>query len=98
MKRNLIIAIVLTGAAALSSCSTTKIASLKSSAFDDDVYFTNAKAGDSQDFVADNQMNYKTDDDYFYYGDYASRINKFASYSPFSYNDDFYYSYVPYDN
>lgn len=98
MKRNLIIGIVLFGAVALSSCSTTKIASLRSAATDDDVYFTSAKAGDAQNVVADNQMSYNTDDDYYYYGDYASRLNRFTNYSPFSYNDNFYYNYVPYNN
>ena len=88
---------------ALSACSTSqKLAS--TSAPDDDVYFTQAKAGD-QIVYADNNYRNNTgnygyddyDDDYYYYGDYSSRINRFGYNSPFPYYDNFYYGYSPYN-
>jgi hypothetical protein len=97
MKRNLFTGIFLIGAIALSSCSTMdKIA--KSEDMGDDVYFTKAKAGDDVDYVAQynqQQVAQVRNDDYYYYGDYESRINRFSYYSPFDYQAD-YYSYVPY--
>jgi hypothetical protein len=97
MKRNLFTGIFLISAIALSSCSTMdKIA--KSDDMGDDVYYTKAKAGDQFDYVAQynqQQISKVRNDDYYYYGDYESRINRFGYYSPFAYQDD-YYSYVPY--
>jgi hypothetical protein len=102
MKWNIAIGIFLIGAMALSSCSTTKLANTERS---DDVYFSKAKAGDEPTYAAvDNQNPNATqeqaysddDDDYFYYDDYASRINRFSYYSPFSYYDNLYYGYNNY--
>ncbi len=101
MKRNIAIGIFLISALALSSCSTQKLATV---ATNDDVYFSNAKAGDEPIYAAtpvynqadaDYQQSLQTedDDDYFYYDDYASRINRFSYYSPFSYYDNLYYGY-----
>ena len=67
---------------ALSSCSTTKLANPESS---DDVYFSNARAGNEPTYAAadtysqnpDQDQGYD-DDDYFYYDDYTSRINRFS--------------------
>lgn len=104
MKRNLLKGIVFISAIVLSSCSApNKLTGIKKTIVnDDDVYYTQAKAGDKIDYIANNQYQqnsgYNGDDDYYYYGDYASRLNRFSSYSPFDYNDDFYYSYVPYSN
>jgi len=99
MKRNLIKGIILIGAVALSSCSATKLASIKSDINDDDVYYTRAKAGDVSDYIAANtQRTYNGDDDYYYYGDYASRIARFNNPTPFDYDDNFYFTYVPYNN
>jgi hypothetical protein len=101
MKRNLLKGIVLISAIVLSSCSSTnKLASVKSN-LDDDVYYTQAKAGDKTEYFNDNtaqQNGYAADDDYYYYGDYTSRLNRFSSYAPFDYSDDFYFSYVPYNS
>ncbi|MGF7078312.1 hypothetical protein [Mucilaginibacter sp. UYCu711] len=97
MKRNLFTGIFLISAIALSSCSTMDKLS-KSEDMGDDVYFTKAKAGDQFDYVAQynqQQASNVRNDDYYYYGDYESRINRFGYYSPFAYQDD-YYSYVPY--
>jgi hypothetical protein len=96
MKRNLLKGIILISVVALSSCSTTnKLAGTKN--IDDDVYFTKAKSGDYMVYASDNQQNnYSGDNDYYYYGDYASRISRFSYFSPFDYDDDFYYSYSSY--
>lgn len=104
MKRNIISGIILIGALALGSCSTTKLASSQLNQ-DDDVYFSKAKAGDLPQYVTnipqqqqntnDNYNN--NDDDYYYYDSYASRINRFNYTSPFSYYDGFYDGfYSPY--
>jgi hypothetical protein len=98
MKRNLFTGMFLISAIALSSCSTMdKIA--KSDDMGDDVYYTKAKAGDRFDYVAQYNQQQQAqpvrNDDYYYYGDYESRINRFGYNSPFDYQDD-YYSYVPY--
>ncbi|MEN0053333.1 MAG: hypothetical protein AAGC65_06675 [Mucilaginibacter sp.] len=102
MKRNIAIGIFLIGALALSSCSTTKLANTERS---DDVYFSNAKAGTDPIYAAVDNQNPNIsqeqaysddDDDYFYYDDYASRINRFNYYSPFSYYDNLYYGYGNY--
>ena len=103
MKRNLIKGIILISAVVLSSCSSTsKLAGLKNSANDDDVYYTKAVSGDKQEYIAENNQqnntNYNGDDDYYYYGDYATRLNRFASATPFDYSDNFYFTYVPYNN
>jgi len=105
MKRNIAIGIFLIGAMALSSCSTTKLANTDTS---DDVYFSNAKAGDEPTYAAADNYNPNAtqgqayvddDDDYFYYDDYASRINRFSYFSPFSFYDNLYYGYSdPYYN
>jgi len=102
MKSNIIKGMILASAVALSSCSSTgKLTASKYSVNDDDVYYTRAKAGDKvDDIMYANQQNnnYNGDDDYYYYGDYASRINRFSNFTPFDYDDDFYFSYVPYNN
>ncbi len=105
MKRNIAIGIFLIGAMALSSCSTTKLANTDIS---DDVYFSKAKAGDEPTYAAADNYNPNAaqgqtyiddDDDYFYYDDYASRINRFSYFSPFSFYDNLYYGYSdPYYN
>lgn len=103
MKRNIIKGIVLIGALALGSCSTTQLASNMKDK-DDDVYFSNAKAGDQIEYVAStqpvanqqNRYNNYNDDDYYYYDSYASRINRFGYFSPFNYYNDIYYGYSPY--
>jgi hypothetical protein len=96
MKRNLLKGIILISAVALSSCSTLNQLA-KTSYTGDDVYFTKAQAGDSFDYTAAYpQIQNTRNDDYYYYGDYESRINRFSYYSPFSYDDDFYYGYNPY--
>ncbi len=87
---------------ALASCSTQKVASNQH--VDDDVYFTKAKAGEQVPMqIAYNQNVYTTpqdnsgtysDDDYYYYDSYASRINRFSYNSPFNYYDDYYYDYT----
>ncbi|MCC8426167.1 hypothetical protein [Mucilaginibacter sp. UR6-11] len=99
MKRNLLKGIILISAIALSSCSTMNSLS-KTGDAGDDVYYTKAKAGDSFDFnqqYIQPQNDYVRNDDYYYYGDYESRINRFSYFTPFDYDDDFYYSYVPYN-
>ncbi|GAA4918224.1 hypothetical protein [Mucilaginibacter defluvii] len=110
MKLHITIGIALLGAAALSSCSTTKLASNQSFG-DDDVYHTQAKAGDAPVYAArpvyrnedpgvgsDGYEDdyYTTDDEYYYYDDYSSRINRFGYFSPFGYYDNLYYGYGPY--
>ncbi|PTQ97998.1 hypothetical protein C8P68_103157 [Mucilaginibacter yixingensis] len=101
MKRNILNGIILISALALGSCSTQKLASNQG---DDDVYNTNARAGDSPEYIARSnapvQDRYYNDggydDDYYYYDSYASRINRFSYYSPFNYYDNLYYGYSPY--
>lgn len=93
---------MLIGVLAFASCSTQKLASNQQ--VDDDVYFTKAKAGEQmpmqiaydQNVYANPQDNSGTysDDDYYYYDSYASRINRFSYNSPFSYYDDYYYDYA----
>jgi hypothetical protein len=94
MKRNLLKGIVLISVIALSSCSSTHKLTGTINA-DDDVYYTKATAGDQIEYTNNYQQNNNGDDDYYYYGDYASRINRFNYFTPFDYNDDFYYSYSP---
>jgi len=102
MKRNIINGAMLIGLLAFASCSTQKIAS--NQAVDDDVYYTKAKAGEqiavqypyNQNVYADplDQTGSNSDDDYYYYDSYASRINRFSYSSPLSYYDDYYYDYA----
>jgi hypothetical protein len=101
MKRNLLRGIILIGAMALSSCSTLNTIS-KSENTGDDVYYTKAKAGDDYEYIAPEYAQQPVvapirNDDYYYYGDYESRIKRFSYYTPFDYDDDFYYSYTPYN-
>ncbi|MFD0792090.1 hypothetical protein ACFQZX_00595 [Mucilaginibacter litoreus] len=96
MKRNLVLGIIFFGAAALSSCSVNKTASTSRNS--DDMYYTKATATEAPEYVAYNQEantddQYDDEDDYFYYDDYASRINRFSYYSPFSYYDTGYWGY-----
>lgn len=103
MKRNLLKGIVLISVIALSSCSTTSKLAGTQITDDDDVYYTKAKAGDQMEYADANYQqdynnNYNGDDEYYYYGDYASRINRFNYFSPFEYDDNFYYDYSPYSN
>jgi hypothetical protein len=101
MKRNIAIGIFLISALTLGSCSTQK---LTTTATNDDVYFSNAKAGDEPIYAAQPVYNQgdadyqqaqqqEDDDDYFYYDDYASRINRFSYYSPFGFYNNLYYGY-----
>ncbi|MEO6151264.1 MAG: hypothetical protein ABIN95_00325 [Mucilaginibacter sp.] len=110
MKRNITLGTIIISAIALSSCSTTKLASSQNAG--DDVYNSVAKAADAPVYVAppvyrdENEDAaegdgyeddyYASDDDYYYYDDYASRINRFNYYSPFGYYDNLYYGYSPY--
>ncbi|MFD2146353.1 hypothetical protein [Mucilaginibacter antarcticus] len=99
MKRNLLKGItILISAVALSSCSElSKLA--KTSYAGDDVYYTKAQAGDTYDnssmYTQANNTNTRNDD-YYYYGDYQTRINRFSYSSPFAYDYDYYYDYNPY--
>jgi len=98
MKSDLLKGIVIISAVALSSCSVTnKMAGTRNTG-DDDVYYTKAQAGDRIEYADANNYQQNTNDDYYYYGDYASRINRFSYNSPFDYDDEFYYTYVPYNN
>jgi len=94
MKRNLSKGIVLISIVLLSSCSvTSKLAGTQNNG--DDVYYTKAIAGDQvgyADVTTNRQNSYSPDNDYYYYGDYTSRINRFSYSSPFDYDDDFYFS------
>jgi hypothetical protein len=102
MKTTILKGVVLFGALALASCSTTnQLASSKKP--DDDVYFSNAKAGDQPEYrevlTEDRYVNADEsadEDDYYYYDSYSSRINRFNYMSPFGYYDDYYYGYSPY--
>lgn len=99
MKRNLLKGIILVSALALSSCATlSKVSNQK--ALGDDVYYTKAKASVSTyyipQYVDQPQPEIARNDDYYYYGDYESRIRRFSYASPFNYNDDYYESYEPY--
>ncbi|AYL94190.1 hypothetical protein [Mucilaginibacter celer] len=102
MKRYIAIGIITIGAMALSSCSTSKLASNQSN---DNVYFSDAKAADEPVYAQQPVYNQTPvaedgysddDDDYFYYDDYSSRINRFSYSSPFGYYDDLYYGYNSY--
>ena len=99
MLRNLKYGVVIC-AIAFSSCSTSNQIASTTGVDNDDVYYTEAKAGDQVIYAdagrSNNNQQYNDDDDYYYYGDYASRINRFGYYSPFSYYDP-YYGYSPYN-
>lgn len=75
-------------AVVLSACTSTKYAAQQKKDYNDDVYYSKAKAADQVDY-ADNRS-YRNDG---YYDDYAGRINRFNSYSPFAYDS---YMYSPY--
>jgi hypothetical protein len=100
MRKYILNGIVLISALALGSCSTTsQLASSKP--VDDDVYFSEAKAGDApvqveRSYRQETYANAENEDDYYYYDSYASRINRFSYYSPYSYYNDIYYGYSPY--
>lgn len=97
MKSILPLGIILISAIALSSCSSMNNLP-KTKTIGDDVYYTKAKAGDSFDPVPQyTQNSYTNNDDYYYYGDYKSRIDRFSYLTPFDYNDDFYYDYTASD-
>lgn len=103
MKRNFIQTLVLCSALALASCSTTNRIASAHKNVDDDVYYSNAQAGDQPEYrqPINEDERYTTysgdDDDYYYYDDYESRINRFNYASPFSsYYDGYYYGYTPY--
>nr|WP_294790438.1 hypothetical protein [uncultured Mucilaginibacter sp.] len=102
MQRNLKYLIAIC-AIALSACSTSQKLASTPGVDDDDVYYTQAKAGDQIVYADDNYQantgynNGYQNDDYYYYGDYASRINRFGYYSPFSMYNNFYYGYSPYN-
>jgi len=99
MKLNITKGLILIGAIALSSCSTQSKLASASTEQHDDVYFSNAKAGDAAVYATkvDNYRhdNYATadyGDDYYTYDSYAARLNRFYD-SPFalSYYDNLYY-------
>jgi len=100
MKSNLLKGIILISAAALSSCTTLSDLS-KNKALGDDVYYTKAKAGVSNYYVPQYMEQPQTalvrNDDYYYYGDYESRIRRFSYASPFNYTDDYYADYDAYE-
>lgn len=107
MKRNITLGILFISALALSSCSTqNKLASTK---VEDDVYFTQAKAGDAPVYASNEPKTYRednyatpvaTNDDYYYYDSYEARLNRFYGYSPYGssyYSDMFYGGYNPFN-
>lgn len=97
MKSILPLGIIVISAIALSSCSSINNLS-KAKTIGDDVYYTKAKAGDSFDPQPQyTQNSYTNNDDYYYYGDYKSRIDRFSYLTPFDYSDDFYYDYASND-
>lgn len=97
MKSILPLGIILISAIALSSCSSMNNLA-KTQTIGDDVYYTKAKAGDSFDATPQyTQNSYTNNDDYYYYGDYKSRIDRFSYLTPFDYSDDFYYDYASND-
>jgi hypothetical protein len=97
MKTILPLGIIIISAIALSSCSSLNNLS-KAQSIGDDVYYTKAKAGDSFDPQPQyTQNSYTNNDDYYYYGDYKSRIDRFSYLTPFDYSDDFYYDYASND-
>jgi len=87
MKTKILKGIVMMSAVVLGACTTTKYAAQQKD-YNDDVYYSKAKAGDQVEY-ASNDRSYRNDG---YYDNYTSRINRFNSYSPFAY-DGFYNSY-----
>lgn len=87
MKTKILKGIVMLSAVVLGACSTNKYAAQQKD-YNDDVYFSKAKAGDAVEYASNNRS-YRNDG---YYDDYSSRINRFGGYSPFAY-DGFYNSY-----
>lgn len=99
MNRYIYLGAVLMAVAALASCSTQRLAS--NSKYEDNVYYSQAKAGDQiigEPTYTDDQVYAGDDDDYYYYDSYASRINRFNYASPFDYSDNYYYDYGPSDS
>jgi hypothetical protein len=87
MKTKILKGIVMMSAVVLGACTTTKYAAQQKD-YNDDVYFSKAKAGDQVEYANNNRYNNNDG----YYDNYASRINRFGGYSPFAY-DGFYNSY-----
>lgn len=87
MKTKILKGVAMMSMVVLGACSTNKFAAQQKD-YNDDVYFSKAKAGDAVEY-ASNDRSYRNDG---YYDNYASRINRFGTYSPFAY-DGFYNSY-----
>lgn len=87
MKTKILKGVAIMSMVVLGACSTNKFAAQQKD-YNDDVYFSKAKAGDAVEY-ASNDRSYRNDG---YYDNYSSRINRFGSYSPFAY-DGFYNSY-----
>ncbi len=87
MKTKILKGIVMMSVVVLGACTTTKYAAQQKD-YNDDVYYSKAKAGDVVEY-ASNDRSYRNDG---YYDNYAGRINRFNNYSPFAY-DGFYNSY-----
>ncbi|RYE19494.1 MAG: hypothetical protein EOP42_28980, partial [Sphingobacteriaceae bacterium] len=87
MKTKILKGIAMASMVVLGACSTNKFAAQQKD-YNDDVYFSKAKAGDAVEYASNNRS-YRNDG---YYDNYASRINRFGGYSPFAY-DGFYNSY-----
>ncbi len=87
MKTKILKGIAMASMVVLGACSTNKFAAQQKD-YNDDVYFSKAKAGDAVEY-ASNDRSYRNDG---YYDNYSSRINRFGGYSPFAY-DGFYNSY-----
>lgn len=87
MKTKILKGIVMMSAVVLGACTTTKYTAQQKD-YNDDVYYSKAKAGDQVEY-ASNDRSYRNDG---YYDNYTSRISRFNSYSPFAY-DGFYNSY-----
>ncbi len=87
MKTKILKGVAMMSMVVLGACSTNKFAAQQKD-YNDDVYFSKAKAGDAVEY-ASNDRSYRNDG---YYDNYSSRINRFGGYSPFAY-DGFYNSY-----
>jgi hypothetical protein len=87
MKTKILKGIVMMSAVVLGACTTTKYAAQQKD-YNDDVYYSKAKAGDAVEYASNNRS-YRNDG---YYDNYSSRISRFGGYSPFAY-DGFYNSY-----
>ena len=91
MKTKILKGIVMMSAVVLSACTSTKYAAEQKKDYNDDVYYSKAKATDQVEY-ASNDRSYRNDG---YYDDYAGRLSRFGGYSPFAYDSYFYspYSY-----